>query len=365
MINPQNTASKIVNISGSPLALAEAVLAEPSPTPDLPDAETVRALAIVTNNPKEAAQTYGETSYDERTKAHRALVESFRDLLQREHGRLTDMYERTNNALDETTRNHIGYMKARDWTLRELLKLVIAILCLLSILGASIATITALLLDTGAVQSLPQAIALGLVPTATAFVLADHVGGIREQSKFRRWRTVINLFALLLVVPWITLLVLTFGTGATSGVEDLISQISLDGTDLPSSDSSALGYAFFIVAIFLEVLAGSSFKISIDQLLAGVERPVPDPNALYTEREVKLEAINAEQIAVRTADAALAGRIEEIDQRRVAFAAKVVALLMEPPSGGSTGHHHPKPSNPPTPPMPGHVEITHNGRIAS
>ena len=343
-----NQARTIPKISKAATYAARRLLDSEIPMPEAPDHESVRAIGVTSDNPRQAVRSFAERQFDHAVSGHKSAVEKTRKMLRREDERLEKRYRVLNQAIDETPRNDIDYKKSRKMPFRERLALFVQVIMLLAILGASVATIKAIALDTGIVQSAAQAIAFGLVPAVGAFILAHFVVTITIQSSYRFWKRAINISAVLLLWPWTFLFVTVFGTGATMGIDEMIAQMGSGFGEPITPGGSLMERAFFVGAILFEVTAGATFKISIDQILRRSERAIPERNAFFSDREQELASIVDEWSEVQDADASLEGRLEEIDAGRKAFADEVLALLMLSPlvkkaETRSRTQHQPKP----------------------
>lgn len=350
---------EIASISASIVDGARAILAS-MPTLEPIDADSLRAVAIASDTPKAAARQLAFHRYEQSTAAHRVRVERARQELARHRERLTEQYRRIYDALRETSRVEIDYSPRRRMTLKEKFDLALLVLLLAALLGASVATIKTVALDTGIVQSGAQALAFGLVPVVGAFVVAHFVGELSTRSAYLRAKRAVNVCAMMLLGLWTPLFVVVFGTGATADIDDIIAEMTSGGNAGSPSGGSLAERAFFVTAILFEVFGGATFKLSIEQILGRSERCVPERAGLYAERERELAHISTELGEVEAADTELVGRLDELRAGGPAYADAVLALLLCT-TAPAAAHAH---ASPPPRPMVGRATVaSNNGSI--
>lgn len=330
------------HISAAVVIAARAIITSPLPTIELPRPEEVRAVALASDPPKDAAHQYALRRYDHATMTPRAEANGARRSLDRHRERLTERYQGLKSTLDGTSRNVIKYNRRAPMTRKEWMDLGVLLVLLFAVLSASIATIKTIALDTGIVQSQAQAVAFGLVPAVGAFLVAHFVNGLQTVSRYHRVRRAISISVMVLLALWTCLFVVVFGTGATADIDDIITKIT--SSRVPSRTNPIAERAFFIVAVLFEVLGGASLKLSIEQVLTRGERPKPQRSAIYAEREHELKHISTELGKVELLDTRLAARLDTIDAGRAAYADAVLALLLCPPTQHTVSQDHAHPS---------------------
>lgn len=332
----------VPSISSGVVAAARAIITSPLPMIELPDPEAVRAVAIASDTPKETVREYGLRRYDHATTAARIEAGGARRGLDRHRERLTDRYRCVGHTLRETNRLVLSYGPRAPMTHKERLELAVLVVLLIALLAASMATIKTIALDTGIVPTQAQAVAFALVPAVGAFLIAQFVTGLPTVSGYRRARRAANISAMVLLALWTCLFVTVFGTGATAGIDDIISGIT--SGDGPSGVDPFTERAFFIVAVLFEILGGASVKLSIQQVLTRGERCIPERSGVYAEREHELKHASSELGEIESVDAALAARLDTIAAGRVAYADAVLALLLCPPAQLTVSQDHADPS---------------------
>jgi hypothetical protein len=306
------------------------LLTAPLPLPELPAAHALQSAALAADRPREYAAAVAERVYESKTAAHRTEALHLRQLMARETQRLGDRYQTLVDDLREP-RTECDYEPGRAMPLHEWLEVAVHGTVLLALLGASVATIKTIALDTGIVQSPAQAIAFGILPALGAFAIARFVSDLDPPSAYRRWKRVVNLAAICALAPWCYLFVTIFGTGATEDLGDVIAQMATGATAPTGGGHSIQERAFFIAAIVFEVCCGATFKIAINQTIRRSRRATPRPSAFDIEREQGLAATLDELSAVVDADAGLAGRLEALGAGRAVYVDSVVAQLTAAP----------------------------------
>jgi hypothetical protein len=329
-----NCPAPVPSISAATVAAAWAVLKTPLPTIELLGPEELHGVAVASDAPKEAVWQHAARRYDHDTVGARTEADGARRSLARHRERLITGYERDERALREMNRTVIKSMPRDPLTFKEWIDLGVLSLLLIAALAASVATIKAIVLDTGIVQSEAQAVALGLVPTLGAFLIARFVNGLPTLSGYRRARRAVNLSAMTLVGLWTVLFATVFATGATAGIDDIVAGLA-SGETAPSVNPF-LERAFFIVAVLFEILVSAAFEMSLEQTLMRGQRFASDPCGIYSERKNEFKHVSTELGEVEDADTKLAARLATIEAGRLAYADACVGMLFCPSATAST-----------------------------